>query len=60
MTDFWERMERRLGVAYAQSFAADMVIADLGSRTVSQALAEGDDPKLVWRAVCQHTATAEH
>ena len=45
-------MERRFGVPYARSYAADMVIAELGSRTVVQALAEGDDVKSVWRAVC--------
>lgn len=50
-------MERRFGVTYARSFAADMVIAELSSRTVLQALAEGDDVKSVWRAVCEATAT---
>ena len=49
-------MERRFGVAYARSYAADMVIAELGSRTVLRALAEGDDVKAVWRAVCDATA----
>lgn len=48
-------MERRFGVAYAQSYAADMVIAELGSRTVQQALAQGEDAKTVWRAVCDAT-----
>ena len=49
-------MERRFGVPYARSYATDMVIAELGSRTVLQALAEGDDVKAVWRAVCDATA----
>ena len=49
-------MERRFGVAYARSFATDMVLAELGSRTVAQSLAEGDDVKGVWRAVCDATA----
>lgn len=48
-------MERRFGVAYARSYAADMVIAELGSRTVEQALAQGEDVKSVWRAVCEAT-----
>jgi len=55
LTDFWERMDRRFGALYAASYAADMVLAELGSRTVRQALADGDDPKLVWRAVCDAT-----
>lgn len=56
LTEFWIRMERRFGVTYARSYAADMVIAELGSRTVLQSLAEGDDVKGVWRAVCDATA----
>jgi hypothetical protein len=55
LTEFWNRMERRFGVAYARSYAADMVIAELGSRTVEQALAQGEDVKSVWRAVCEAT-----
>lgn len=49
-------MERRFGVTYARSYAADMVLAELGSRTVEQALRDGDDAKSVWRAVCEATA----
>ena len=55
LTEFWERMERRFGPAYVHSYAADMVIAELGSRTVNQALAQGEDAKTVWRAVCDAT-----
>ena len=54
-TEFWERMDRRFGALYAASYATDMVLAELGSRTVREALAEGDDPKVVWRAVCEAT-----
>jgi hypothetical protein len=53
LTEFWNRMERRFGVLYARSYAADMVLAELGSRTVEQALNDGDDTKSVWRAVCE-------
>ncbi|MCW2600838.1 MAG: hypothetical protein JWM02_2667 [Frankiales bacterium] len=56
LTEFWNRMERRFGVTYARSYAVDMVLAELGSRTVEQALADGDDTKAVWRAVCDATA----
>jgi len=57
LTEFWNRMERRFGVTYARSYASDMVLAELGSRTVLQALGDGDDVKAVWRAVCDATAT---
>lgn len=45
-------MDEQFGAAYAQSVAKDYVIAGLGDRTVSQALADGEEAKKVWRAVC--------
>ncbi len=51
-TDFWSRMEQVFGSGYAYSVAADQVIAQLSGRTVDQALAEGEDAVVVWRAVC--------
>ena len=50
-TDFWERMELHLGTAYARSYARDQVLSQLSGRTVEQALAEGEDATVVWRAV---------
>ena len=55
LTEFWRRMETAFGAAYARSFASDQVIPELGSRTVDAALADGEDPKQVWRAVCDAT-----
>ena len=52
-TDFWNRMEAALGVGYARSWAADVRLAGLGSRTVDEALAAGEDTKAVWRVVHQ-------
>ena len=46
-------MRAQFGDAYADSVAKDYVLAALGSRTVSQALADGTDVKIVWRAVCE-------
>lgn len=56
LSEFWKRMESRFGVTYARSYAADQVLATLGGRTVERALADGDDVKVVWRAVCDATA----
>jgi len=50
-SEFWERMDDALGRAYARSWAGQFVIAGLGGRTVSEALAQGESPKTVWRAV---------
>ena len=52
LTVFWERMRAQFGENYAESVAKDQVLADLGDRTVNQALADGVDAKTVWRAVC--------
>jgi hypothetical protein len=52
LTEFWQRMDDQFGAGYAQSVAKDYVIAGLGDRTVSQALADGEEAKKVWRAVC--------
>ncbi len=46
-------MEGRFGDGYARSYAADQVLSTLGGRTVERALADGDDVKSVWRAVCE-------
>jgi hypothetical protein len=51
-TEFWERMRAQFGDVYAQSVAKDYVFASLGDRTVERALADGEDVKVVWRAVC--------
>ena len=48
-------MDARFGASYARSYAADQVLSTLGSRTVLQALAEGEDAKHVWHAVCDAT-----
>jgi hypothetical protein len=44
-------MEAALGPSYARAWAEQVVIAELGSRTVVEALAAGEPPKQVWAAV---------
>ena len=50
-TEFWTRLERALGRAYAGTWATQHVMGDLGSRTAQQALDAGVPPKEVWAAV---------
>ncbi|MFB9966989.1 DUF3046 domain-containing protein [Sinosporangium siamense] len=52
ITEFWRRMHAQFGEVYSESWARDYVIAELGSRTVVQALADGEPAKKVWQAVC--------
>ena len=52
LTEFWARMRTQFGDAYAQSVAKDYVFEKLGGLTIERALADGQDAKAVWRAVC--------
>lgn len=52
LTEFWKRMYAHFGETYAESFATDHVMSELGGRTVREALAAGWEAKDVWRAVC--------
>ena len=58
-TEFWGRMEAALGSSYAAVWASQQVLADLGGRTVDQALAAGEPPKVVWRAVAERLELPE-
>jgi hypothetical protein len=51
LTEFWARMREQFGDGYAESVAKDYVLSGLGGRTVNKALADGEDTKVVWRAV---------
>jgi Protein of unknown function (DUF3046) len=51
LTDFWERLEAAFGPSYAQSIAADHSFADLGDRTIDEAIAQGVETATIWRAV---------
>lgn len=53
LTEFWARMREQFGDAYAESVAKDFVLSGLGDRTVTKALADGEDAKRVWRAVSE-------
>jgi hypothetical protein len=50
-TEFWARMDRVLGPAYARTWAEQQVLRELDHQTVQEGLASGRSPKEVWRAV---------
>ncbi|WP_328224151.1 DUF3046 domain-containing protein [Streptomyces sp. NBC_00104] len=52
LTVFWQRMADHFGEGYADTFALDHVMSDLGGRTVHEALDAGWEAKDVWRVVC--------
>ena len=53
ISDLRERLTLSFGDAWAPSFAKDIVIAELGGRTVDEALAAGEEPDVIWKAVCR-------
>jgi hypothetical protein len=52
LTVFWQRMAEHFGPGYAEMFARDHVMSELGGRTVHEALVAGWDAKEVWQVVC--------
>ncbi len=58
-TEFWTRMHQALGPTYAPVWASQQVLSDLGGRTVDEALAAGESPKAVWRAVADRLELPE-
>jgi Protein of unknown function (DUF3046) len=53
LTYFRELMEGEFGAVRAASLSRDHVFAELGGRTVEEALEAGTDPREVWLAVCE-------
>ncbi|MEQ3554021.1 DUF3046 domain-containing protein [Pseudonocardia nematodicida] len=53
LSHFRELMEGEFGPVRAASLSRDHVFAELGGRTVEQAIEAGLDPRRVWRAVCE-------
>jgi hypothetical protein len=52
LTQFRELMDGEFGAVRAAAVAHDHVFAELGGRTVDQALEYGIDARDVWSAVC--------
>ncbi len=51
--ELWKRMNAALGADYAPTWAGHVSLAELGGRTVTEALAAGVSAKRIWRAVWQ-------
>lgn len=51
LTVFWDRMKQQFGERYAESVAKDYIMAELGGRTIDQALTDGEPARKVWEAV---------
>ncbi|GLU57860.1 DUF3046 domain-containing protein [Paenarthrobacter ureafaciens] len=51
-SDFWRLMDDEFGAGYSRVLAGSLVLAGVGGRTATDALASGFDPRDVWLAVC--------
>ena len=56
---YWELMNGEFGSVRAASLHTDLALSSLGSRTAEQALEQGEDPKVVWIAVCDATGVPQ-
>ena len=53
LSQYTNLMTDEFGYEYAQVISRDLVLGSLGDRTADQALADGDDPKDIWLALCE-------
>ncbi len=49
--ELWRRIAAHVGASYAPTWGRDVVLAQLGDRTVIEALDAGVPAQSVWRAV---------
>jgi hypothetical protein len=53
VSEFWTLVDDEFGRVHARSLAADLALRSLDDRTAERALADGEDPARVWRAMCE-------
>ncbi|KFF31390.1 DUF3046 domain-containing protein [Bifidobacterium bombi] len=52
--DFWELVEEVLGRTYGRSMACDVALPELDDMSSVEALAAGEEPRVVWNLLCDH------
>ena len=53
LSQFTQLMHDEFTPEYAQVLTRDLVLGELGDRTAERALADGDDPRDIWLAICR-------
>lgn len=51
-SEFWDLVDGEFGRAHGRHLVHDQVLFRLANRTAEQALADGDEPRDVWFALC--------
>ncbi|WP_420829256.1 DUF3046 domain-containing protein [Bifidobacterium simiiventris] len=50
--EFWALLEEVFGRGYGRSLAKDQGLVELGGMSVVEALASGEEPRVVWNVLC--------
>lgn len=50
--EFWQLLEHVFGRSYGRSLSRDLHLPALGSMTAVEALAKGEEPRVVWNVLC--------
>ncbi|MEY4452773.1 MAG: hypothetical protein RIT51_451 [Actinomycetota bacterium] len=53
LSQFNELMTDEFGAEYAAVLRRDLVLGELADQTADKAIAGGEDPKVVWLALCK-------
>ncbi|MDT0165565.1 DUF3046 domain-containing protein [Actinotalea sp. AC32] len=59
-SEFRELVREVLGPQVGPALVRDQVLGALGDRTAQEALDQGVDPRVVWRALCDAMGVPEH
>ncbi|GAA3943179.1 DUF3046 domain-containing protein [Pseudoclavibacter caeni] len=54
-SQFWQLIADEFGDAYGRVLVEDLVLGECGDVTGRVALDRGDDPRVVWLALCRAT-----
>lgn len=57
--EFWQLVDEVLGEAQGRELVRTFVVGALGSRTPQQALDDGEEPRVVWHALCDALGVPE-
>ena len=59
-TELWARLTAAVGSAYVATWAEQVALPAIGSRTVAEALKAGLPCKTIWRAAWEWLELAQH
>jgi len=58
-SEFQRAVADEFGAGYGQALLTDLVLAELGNRTASEAITAGVPPREVWLALCREAGVPQ-